>query len=227
MCKLQESITRLLDKNKLEVIPAEQQRLIFQGQILRPNMSLQDIPNLSPGQTVHLTKKEPPSKPLDLTATCSPPEDNSFERAQTSRAFTRLNNCRVLHRNFNACVDASQINLDPTQRVRHNEPSTPTVPEPSVRDLGRFTQEMSNSMLTWSMQLHRLADQLIKDEPLPDRNSDKYAKHRRLIQNNMDASRYLSPQLQNFSKFVIPLGEPPPRRLAVVNSSMPDPSDDE
>jgi len=50
-------------------------------------------------------------------------------------------------------------------------------------------------MLTWSMQLHRLADQLIKDEPLPDRNSEAYQRDRRLIQNNMDASRYLSPQL--------------------------------
>jgi len=227
LTEFQESITRLLDKNELEVIPSEQQRLIFQGQILRPNMTLQEIPNLSAGQTFHLTKKEPPTKPLDLTGTRSAAtEDTSFERAQSRRAFTRLNNCRVLHHNFNACVDASQINLDPTERVRHNEPPTPTADEPSVRDLGRFTQEMSNSMLTWSMQLHRLADQLIKDEPLPDRNSEKYAKHRRLIQNNMDASRYLSPQLQNFSKFVIPLGEPPPRRLAVVNPSIPDPSDD-
>ena len=42
------------------------------------------------------------------------------------------------------------------------------------------------------MQLHRLADQLIKDEPLPDRSSENYKKSRRLIQNNMDASRYLS-----------------------------------
>ena len=44
-------------------------------------------------------------------------------------------------------------------------------------------------MLTWSIQLHRLADQLIRDEALPDRNSDVYQRHRRLIQNNMDAAR--------------------------------------
>lgn len=140
-----------------------------------------------------------------------------MDRAQASRAHTRLNNCRVLQRNFNACVDAAQINLDPTERVRHNDPETDTSTTPHVRDLGRFTQEMSNSMLTWSMQLHRLADQLIKDEPLPDRNAEQYQKNRRLIQNNMDASRYLSPQLQNFCQFVVPLGETPPRRLAVVN----------
>ena len=49
---------------------------------------------------------------------------------------------------------------------------------------------MAYTMLTWSIQLHRLADQLIRDEPLPNRNSDVYQRHRRLIQNNMDAARY-------------------------------------
>ena len=48
---------------------------------------------------------------------------------------------------------------------------------------------MAYTMLTWSIQLHRLADQLIRDEALPDRNSDVYQRHRRLIQNNMDAAR--------------------------------------
>ena len=56
----------------------------------------------------------------------------------------------------------------------------------------KFSAFSANTMLTWSMQLHRLADQLIKDEPLPDRSSENYKKSRRLIQNNMDASRYLS-----------------------------------
>ena len=51
---------------------------------------------------------------------------------------------------------------------------------------------MAYTMLTWSIQLHRLADQLIRDEALPDRNSDVYQRHRRLIQNNMDAARYSS-----------------------------------
>ena len=56
----------------------------------------------------------------------------------------------------------------------------------------KFSAFSANTMLTWSMQLHRLADQLIKDEPFPDRSSENYKKSRRLIQNNMDASRYLS-----------------------------------
>ena len=49
--------------------------------------------------------------------------------------------------------------------------------------------DMAYTMLTWSIQLHRLADQLIRDEALPDRNSEIYQRHRRLIQNNMDAAR--------------------------------------
>ena len=52
-----------------------------------------------------------------------------------------------------------------------------------------FGREMAYTMLTWSIQLHRLADQLIRDEPLLNRNSDVYQRHRRLIQNNMDAAR--------------------------------------
>ena len=51
---------------------------------------------------------------------------------------------------------------------------------------------MAYSMLTWSIQLQRLADQLIRDEPLPDRTAEIYQRHRRLIQNNMDAARYIN-----------------------------------
>ena len=61
-------------------------------------------------------------------------------------------------------------------------------------------------MLTWSHQITRLAEQLRADEELPDRNSQVYEEHRRVIQNNMDAARYLGPQLQNFSQFVLPIG---------------------
>ena len=100
-------------------------------------------------------------------------------------------------------------------RTRYNEPISETSEFPHVRDLGLFTRnvlklshwltnqnqpnfntkmhsvksDMAYTMLTWSIQLHRLADQLIRDEALPDRNSDIYQRHRRLIQNNMDAAR--------------------------------------
>ena len=78
---------------------------------------------------------------------------------------------------------------------------------------------MANSLRTWSFQLHRLSDQLIRDEALPDKSSKEYELSRRLIQNNMDASRYMSPELQNFCQFVIPLGDVPPRGLAVMQKT--------
>ena len=38
--------------------------------------------------------------------------DDLMDRAQATRAHTRLNNCRILQRNFDACVNAAQINLE-------------------------------------------------------------------------------------------------------------------
>ena len=71
-------------------------------------------------------------------------------------------------------------------------------------------------MLIWSHQLTRLGEQLIRDQHLGEHTSAEYQQHRRIIQNNMDAARYLSPQLQYFCQFIIPLGESRPRRLAVI-----------
>ena len=50
-------------------------------------------------------------------------------------------------------------------------------------------------------------------------NSEAYEEHRRNIQNNMSAARYLSPQLQNFAQFVVPLEANRPRRLAILPPS--------
>ena len=66
--------------------------------------------------------------------------DTLQERAQSSLAHQRLHNCRVLQRNFNACVDAAQTNLDPSMRTRYNEPISETSEFPHVRDLGLFTR---------------------------------------------------------------------------------------
>ena len=67
-------------------------------------------------------------------------EDTLLDRAQTSLVYQRLNHCRVLQRNFSACVDAAQVNLDPARRRRYNEPSSSTPETPHARDLGVFTR---------------------------------------------------------------------------------------
>ena len=64
--------------------------------------------------------------------------------------------------------------------------------------------------------MERLGKLLVQDRRLPDRECEDYGTHRRLIQNNMDAARYLSPQLRNFSEFIIPVAEERPRRLGVI-----------
>jgi len=153
----------------------------------------------------------------DSTMTASVEQRQNSDSMNMSNAVrARLNNCRILQRNFEACVDAAQTSKDPAHRERFNEAETPTPSSPTSRDFGYLVRDMANSLRTWSFQLHRLSDQLIRDESLPDPNSKEYQKARRLIQNNMDASRYMSPELQNFCQFVIPLGDEPPRGLAVL-----------
>ena len=93
----------------------------------------------------------------------SNPDDHIRRRAGAQETHKKLDNCRVLQRNFDSCVNAAQRGMDPNDRIRHNVPEVPTPELPMVRDLGQFTQDMSNTLLTWSMQLHRLADQLVKD----------------------------------------------------------------
>ena len=87
-----------------------------------------------------------------------------------------------MQRNFDECISASQTNLDPAERVRHNEPKIESPVDPGTRDLGYFVREMANTMRTWSFQLHHMSDQLIRDDPLPEKNSEEYQTARRMIQ---------------------------------------------
>ena len=58
-------------------------------------------------------------------------------RQETSdHVRARLNNCRILQRNFEACVDAAQTSKDPAQRERYNESATQTPANPTARDFG-------------------------------------------------------------------------------------------
>jgi hypothetical protein len=81
--------------------------------------------------------------------------------------------------------------------------------------LGEHTQEMSETLLLYSHQLEAFGKQLKEDRNL-NRNSQEYAIARRRIQNNMDAARYVSPELSNFAKFQIPLQRQSPRNLNVL-----------
>ena len=208
-------------------------RLTVAGQSLdQDGMKLDDIPELGENQQIIQLVRVQDTTMNESAA----PRPNAESVNMSNAVRARLNNCRILQRNFEACVDAAQTSKvlfevskiffiyylkDPAHRERFNEAETPTPPSPSARDFGYLVRDMANSLRTWSFQLHRLSDQLIRDEPLPDSNSKEYQTARRLIQNNMDASRYMSPELQNFCQFVIPLGDEPPRGLAVLSRSQP------
>ena len=113
----------------------------------------------------------------------------------------RLENCLLLQQNFAACIDASQTNCDPSERQRPNllEEQLPT--EPGTRHLGYLVRDMANSLRTWSFQLHHLSDQLIRDDPLPDKQSTEYQKTRRLIQVSSNSYKLLSQNpLSNWMK---------------------------
>ena len=66
---------------------------------------------------------------------------------------------------------------DPEQRERFNDPESPTPANPTARDFGYLVRDMANSLRTWSFQLHRLSDQLIRDEALPEPMSKGTAHH--------------------------------------------------
>ena len=70
---------------------------------------------------------------------------------------------------------------DPEQRERFNDPESPTPANPTARDFGYLVRDMANSLRTWSFQLHRLSDQLIRDEALPEPMS-KGTLHHKLAQ---------------------------------------------
>ena len=50
-------------------------------------------------------------------------------------------------------------------------------------------------------------DVLIHDDVYSEKTAAEYYKVKKLIQNVMDSTRYLSPELQIFSSFIIPIQE--------------------
>ena len=69
---------------------------------------------------------------------------------------------RILQRNFQACVEAAQRNLSPSDRVRHNEANGITPNVPDSRDLGYLVREMANTVQAYSFQMSQLSGQDLK-----------------------------------------------------------------
>ena len=78
--------------------------------------------------------------------------------------------------------------------------------EPTGLDLSEIMQSLSNDFENTSRNLKALAEVLKQDEKHTDSNLAE--NQRRNIQNNLDTVRYCSPLLVNFSKIVVPIGNP-------------------
>ena len=75
------------------------------------------------------------------------------------------------------------------------------------------------SFLTIKNHFYPKKDELIRDPQYSSIKSTEFEETRRKIQNLFDAARYLSPQLDNFCNYVIPLGSPPRRILSTVSEA--------
>merc|ERR1712227_36471 len=95
------------------------QRLIFQGAIMTPDTQpIQSWASLANGSAIHLIKK-PGRSPDDQPTNQVQPaqtDDNLERRAQNARVAGKPRNCKILQKNFAACVNAAQEGMDPDAR---------------------------------------------------------------------------------------------------------------
>jgi len=221
-------------------------RMLFRGIEITMDKNLMDINGLDNNSELQLVCSVPPTRPLinevrvqgrnmpDVAAelnsliqrhvrpvnrTGTPYERNRTETVR-SPAYQRFNNCNILSRNFQACIEASQENVRPEDRIRHNQPDIPTPDNPTVGDFGNHLIQLSGKIREYAVELSRLSDLLVRDPAIE--NDTVKEDIRRLVQNNMDATRYLSPYLQNMTKMCIPLIAEPPRTLLVTMENSAD-----
>jgi hypothetical protein len=135
--------------------------------------------------------------------------------ANQQRAKNVMNSCRILLRNYRACVTNATNNLPPIERVRFNVPPTKTQENVISHDLGTFVTEVSQVTREFAVELSKLSNHMIQDRAL-ERDSPEYINYKKAIQNIMDAARYASPMFLNLAKFTIPLNRQSPRLISVI-----------
>ena len=134
----------------------------------------------------------------------------------------------VFMRNFEACLDFAEKNLDPDERPKFNDclervSNIPlgTVsnnknfnkPFSSVIEFGDILIKLAPLVRRWAILLSKLSDFCMADPTAEQTNLEK---QRRLIQSCMDACRYAWPLFNHMSRLIIPLQqEPAPHRFLV------------
>ena len=87
-----------------------------------------------------------------------------------------------------------------------------------MRELASFVGRLASGIERFPAGLRELQQFLEEDRRLASRDTDEYAQARSLIQNAMDATRFLSQITSSFAQLIVPLGETPPRNLNIINS---------
>jgi hypothetical protein len=147
-----------------------------------------------------------------------PNRNRSLHANVDSPAYSNLAQFKTLVRNVKACNNHAQRDQEPNSRPRYDQPENieSLPPQPMVRNLGEAAEEFSNVLLKLSHILGDLGENLKSDATSTDRNSVEYQRSRRQIQNTMDALRYAGPACTALSKFVVPIAQPAPRPLRIV-----------
>jgi len=198
-------------------------RLVRSGIELQPNDAALNGLNLANNDTLISQWPPRPAQPQQgrvinqnqaEEAEGAPPEFGRSEEA------TKIRNPSIFQRNFKECVFASKRGIDPADRTRYNDPASEPPANPVVSDLGDPLDNIGNALLEWSEQLHKTADILVADPRYGD-NVDQLNTDRRLIDNNMQAARYLTPVIKHLTNFIIPIDRTGdnPRRFRVQRNA--------
>lgn len=210
-----------LDQHGLPTV--DNLRLVRLGAELRPNDAALNALNLANNDTLISQWPPRPAQPQQgrvinqnqaEEAEGAPPEFGRSEEA------TKIRNLSIFQRNFKECVLASKRGIDPADRTRFNDPAREPPANPVVSDLGDPLDNIGNALLEWSEQLHKTADVLVADPRYGD-DVNRLHRHRNLIDNNMQAARYLTPVIKHLTNFIIPIdrtGENP-RRFRVQRNA--------
>ena len=187
---------------------------IFDGRVLQDEDKLSEIRDIENGITIHLKIKSENRQEPD-------PEQHQILHNPVT---LHLNNAKVLRENLYIRVKGAQMNKEPAllERRDTSNDACPDNAVPRVRDFGEFISSAAETLLIWSHQLNELGEILKEDKAFgPDRTAPEYARARKCIQNNMDASRYAASMFSAISRFVIPLAQQPGqhgRELRIVQN---------
>ena len=132
-----------------------------------------------------------------------------------SETLHRFKSCWILFRNVHACNRAAEVFLNAKERVRFNEPTVAVAGIVFSEDLGKLIIIIADELKRLSTNFLKLSNTMVKDENLIQ-GSDEYENYKCMIQNLMDAARYAGPLFQALSKFTIPLTQPSPRSISIV-----------